>query len=153
MLHLFMIQTICWVHARLCKLQKGCTPLDAASDTVYQLLAHGLWFSLGTPVSSTNKTGCHDIAEILLKVALNTNNQINQIRLYVCYFVWVRSGQEEYSEIMYISIFKTLMLLFELPYCVVLSTYLIFILMFLYMIQIHLSDSKILILLTLYRTE
>ena len=53
---------------------------------------------------------------------------------------------------MYISILKTLMLLFELPYCVVLSTYLIFILMFLYMIQIHLSDSKILILLTLSRT-
>jgi hypothetical protein len=30
------------------------------------------WFSLGTPVSSTNKTYLHDIAEILLKVALNT---------------------------------------------------------------------------------
>ena len=28
-----------------------------------------LWFS---PVSSTNKTDCHDIAEILLKVSLNT---------------------------------------------------------------------------------
>jgi hypothetical protein len=26
----------------------------------------------GTPVSSTNKTDCHDITEILLKVALNT---------------------------------------------------------------------------------
>jgi xanthine dehydrogenase molybdopterin-binding subunit B len=26
---------------------------------------------LDTPVSSTNKTGCHDITEILLKVALN----------------------------------------------------------------------------------
>jgi hypothetical protein len=26
----------------------------------------------GTPVSSTNKTDCYDIAEILLKVALNT---------------------------------------------------------------------------------
>ena len=26
--------------------------------------------SAGTPVSSSNKTGCHDIAEILLKVAL-----------------------------------------------------------------------------------
>jgi hypothetical protein len=25
--------------------------------------------------SSTTKSGCHDIAEILLKVALNTNNQ------------------------------------------------------------------------------
>jgi hypothetical protein len=30
---------------------------------------------LGTPVSSTNKTDRHDIAEILLKVALNTINQ------------------------------------------------------------------------------
>jgi hypothetical protein len=33
------------------------------------------------PASSTTKTGCHDIAEILLKVALNTNNQINQSRV------------------------------------------------------------------------
>jgi hypothetical protein len=28
------------------------------------------WFSPGTPASSTTKTGRHDIAEILLKVAL-----------------------------------------------------------------------------------
>jgi len=34
----------------------------------------GLWFSLGTTVSSTNKTDCHNITEILLKVALNTIN-------------------------------------------------------------------------------
>jgi hypothetical protein len=34
------------------------------------LLAHGRWFSPGTPASSTTKTGRHDIAEILLKVAL-----------------------------------------------------------------------------------
>ena len=52
-----------------CKLQKRCTRLTAASDKVYQLLAHGRWFS---PASSTTKTGRHDIAEILLKVALNT---------------------------------------------------------------------------------
>jgi hypothetical protein len=62
-----------WVRARLCKLQKGCTRLAAASDKVYQLLAHGRWIS---PASSTTKTGCHNIAEILLKVALNTINQI-----------------------------------------------------------------------------
>ena len=37
-----------------------------------QLLATGLWFSPGTPMSSTNKTDRHDITEILLKVALNT---------------------------------------------------------------------------------
>ena len=54
------------------KLQKGCTRLAAASDKVYQLLAHGRWFSPGTPASSTTKTGRHDIAEILLKVGLNT---------------------------------------------------------------------------------
>jgi hypothetical protein len=29
------------------------------------------WFSPGTPVSSTNKTARHDIAELLLKVVLN----------------------------------------------------------------------------------
>jgi hypothetical protein len=40
------------------------------------LLVHGQWFYPGTPASSTTKTGRHDIAEILLKVALNTNNQI-----------------------------------------------------------------------------
>jgi hypothetical protein len=34
------------------------------------------WFSPGTPASSTTKTGRHDIAEILPKVALNTINQI-----------------------------------------------------------------------------
>ena len=61
-----------WVRARLCKLQKGCTRLAAANDKVYPLLAHGRWFSLGTPASSTTKTGRHDIAEILLKVALKT---------------------------------------------------------------------------------
>ena len=49
----------------------------AASDKVYQLHARGQWFSPGTPGSSTTKTGRHDIAEILLKVALNTINQSN----------------------------------------------------------------------------
>jgi len=44
--------------------KKGCTRLAAASDKVYQLLAPG------TPTSSTTKTGRHEIAEILLKVAL-----------------------------------------------------------------------------------
>jgi hypothetical protein len=54
-----------------------CTRLAAASDKVYQLLAHGRWFSPGTASYSTTKTGGHDIVEILLKVALNTKNQIN----------------------------------------------------------------------------
>ena len=57
--------------------KKGCTQLAAASDKVYQLLAHGRWFSQGTPASSTTKTGRHDITEILLKVALSTIKQTN----------------------------------------------------------------------------
>ena len=39
---------------------------------VLKWLATSLWFSRGTPVSSTNTTNRHDITEILLKVALNT---------------------------------------------------------------------------------
>jgi hypothetical protein len=35
-------------------------------DKVCQWLATGQWFSPGTPVSSTNNTDRHDIAEILL---------------------------------------------------------------------------------------
>jgi hypothetical protein len=37
-------------------LQKGCTRLAAASDKVYQLLAHGRWFFPGTTASSTTNT-------------------------------------------------------------------------------------------------
>ena len=59
--------------------KKGCTRLAAASDKGYQLLAHGRWFFPGTPASSTTKAGHHDIAEILMKGALNTKNQINQL--------------------------------------------------------------------------
>jgi hypothetical protein len=40
------------------------------------LLAHGRWFSPGTPASSTTKTGRHDIAEILLKVELKHQKSI-----------------------------------------------------------------------------
>jgi hypothetical protein len=50
------ITNTAWVRVRLCKLQKGCTRLAAASDKVYQLIAHGRWFSPGTPTSSTTKT-------------------------------------------------------------------------------------------------
>ena len=47
--------------------KKGCTRLAAASDKVYQLLAHGRWFSPGALASSTTKTGRHDIAESGIK--------------------------------------------------------------------------------------
>ena len=58
--------------------KKGCTRLAAASDKVYQLLAHGWWFSTGTPASSTTKTGRHDIAESGVK-----HNKSNQIINFV----------------------------------------------------------------------
>jgi hypothetical protein len=50
------------------------------------LLAHGRWFSPGTLASSTTKIGRHDIAEILLKVALNTKNQIKSDLLILFLF-------------------------------------------------------------------
>jgi hypothetical protein len=52
-------------------------------DKVGLWLATGQWFSPGTLVSSTNKTDCHDITEILLKVALNTiNHPTNHLRYW-----------------------------------------------------------------------
>jgi hypothetical protein len=78
------IANTAWVRTQLCKLQKRCTQLTVASDKVYQLLAQGRWFSPSNPASSTTKTGRHDIAEILLKVALNT---INQIKSHISIFV------------------------------------------------------------------
>ena len=72
-----LITNTAWVRAQLCKLQKRCTRLAAASDKTCKLLAQGRWSFPGTPASSTTKTGRPDIAEILLKVALNTKNQSN----------------------------------------------------------------------------
>jgi len=52
-------------------------------DKVCHWLAIGRWFSLGIPVSSTNKTDHHDITEILLKVALSTISQpLNFIKVW-----------------------------------------------------------------------
>jgi hypothetical protein len=55
---------------------------------VHQLLAQGRWFFPDTPASSTTKTGRHDIAEILLKVALNTNNSKFKFKII---FAWTTS--------------------------------------------------------------
>jgi hypothetical protein len=56
------------------------------------LLAHGRWFSPGTPASSTTKAGRHDIAEILLKVALSKINQIKSNHLYDRKKLWFYFG-------------------------------------------------------------
>ena len=46
-------------------------------DKVCQWLAIGRWFSPGPLFSSTNKTDCHDITEMLLKMALNIIKETN----------------------------------------------------------------------------
>jgi hypothetical protein len=48
-------------------------------------------FSSGTPASSTNTTGRHDIAEILLKVVLNTTNQIKSNQIIICWLLYCHS--------------------------------------------------------------
>ena len=78
-----------WIHNYLCNqclsplmlwvwisIRARCTTL---CDKVCQWLATGQWFSPGPPISSTNKTDCHDIIEILFIVVINTNKQTNQV--------------------------------------------------------------------------
>jgi hypothetical protein len=94
----------CWIYNYLCNqclsplmlwvrisIRARCTILF---DKVCQSLATGLWFSLGPPVSSTNKTDHHDITEILLKVVLNTIKQTNKqtyiwYRIHLFFFRWI----------------------------------------------------------------
>ena len=63
-----------WIRALLCKLQKGALDSQPQVDKIYQLLAIGRWFSPCTPASFTTKTAYDELAKIMLKVALNTNN-------------------------------------------------------------------------------
>jgi hypothetical protein len=65
--------------------KKGALDSQPQVIKVYQLHAHGRWFSPDTLASSTTKTGRHDIAQILLKVALNAKNQIKSIPLMHIY--------------------------------------------------------------------
>jgi hypothetical protein len=72
-------------------------------DKVCQWLTTCRWFSLGTPVSYTNKTNLHDIIEILLKVALNTitltltqiknkcktKSEYWRVKVYLVYCFWI----------------------------------------------------------------
>ena len=56
---------------------------DSHALTVCQWPAADLWFSPCNPCSSANKADRHDIAEILLKVELNTINQTKPKMLIV----------------------------------------------------------------------
>jgi hypothetical protein len=63
-------------------------------DKICQCLATGRWFSLCTPVSSTNKTNHHDITEILLKVASHVYHKILYLEfqnfVLMCFILMVR---------------------------------------------------------------
>ena len=50
----------------------GCTRYNIMWCSLSVPCRRSVVFSMGTPVSSSNKTDCHDINEILLKVVLNT---------------------------------------------------------------------------------
>ena len=65
-------------HALFCK-------KDAvASDKVYELFAHGRWFSTDTTASSTTKSGRHDIADILLREALKHQKSTKRNLINIC---------------------------------------------------------------------
>jgi hypothetical protein len=70
------ITNTAWVHTRFVNYKKGA--LDSQRKWCYKLLAIDRWFYPGIPASSTTKTGRHDIADKLMKVALNTIKSINQ---------------------------------------------------------------------------
>jgi hypothetical protein len=72
------ITNTAWIAPGFVNYKKECTRLAVASDKIYQLLGHGRWFSPGTLASPTTKTVCHDIDEMLLKVALKHKKSINQ---------------------------------------------------------------------------
>jgi hypothetical protein len=67
-------------------------------EIICQWFAKGRWFSPGTPLSSTNKSDSHDIAEILLKAALKTIHVTLSQTYYIlkallyCFTVGVHHG-------------------------------------------------------------
>ena len=84
-----------WIYIYLCNqylsrlmlwarisIRARCTTL---CDRACQWLVRGRRFSPGLPVSSMNKTDHHDMAEILLKVALNPIKQTNKKQTFIRY--------------------------------------------------------------------
>jgi hypothetical protein len=70
-----------------CRCDKTMETIKTQSPTlllVYQLLAHGRWFSPGTPASSTTKTSHHEIAESSIKHNKSINQSIIGSPYLVC---------------------------------------------------------------------
>ena len=86
-------------------------------------LATGLWFSPGTTVSSTNKTDRHDIAEMLLKVVLNTISISSELRLGTKHYdKWVEFNNLISKVWLFFHLFQNLQLLWGFPWSRVLLT-------------------------------
>ena len=83
--------------------KKGCTRLAGADGKKNCLLAHGRWFFPGTPVSSTTKTGRHDITEILLKTALTVKHNKHNSRCKIYIFSRVYNASEPYIFVLKVS--------------------------------------------------
>jgi hypothetical protein len=66
-----------------------CRALTTLCDKACQWLATGWRFSPGTAVSSTNKTYRQNIAELLLKVALNTITPTPELYQKPCFEVYL----------------------------------------------------------------
>jgi hypothetical protein len=76
-----------WVRIPL----RRCVLYTTLCDKVCQWLTTSRWFSSDTPVSSTNNTDRHDIAEILLKVALNTIILTPVSHIFILYVIYYRN--------------------------------------------------------------
>jgi hypothetical protein len=89
-----------------------CTTL---CDKVCQWLAIGRWYS---PISSTNKTDRHDIAAILLKVALNTIKQtisspvkqLHMMNWFVFYWIFFPVSKNEYPHAFCVNVATTMVM-------------------------------------------
>ena len=71
----------------------NCIVQDVLRYIIQQCKRHWQkWFSPCTPVSSINKTDCHDITEILLKVALYTINLNHRQKFFMHIYLFYNSS-------------------------------------------------------------
>ena len=71
----------------------NCIVQDVLRYIIQQCKRHWQkWFSSCTPVSSTNKTDCHDITEMLLKAALYTINLNHRQKFFMHIYLFYNSS-------------------------------------------------------------
>ena len=77
-------------------------------------LRHDRWFSPGIPDCSTNKTDCHDIVEILLKVELIKHHNPNPSHIYYYVLQIVEATKLSYGIPKQMNENKTSLIIFHL---------------------------------------